>query len=57
MKTLKNLLIGALITLPVMALNAGTVADSVKGTEMRPTPSIVECCYVNIGGRWYCMPC
>lgn len=56
MKTLKNLLIGALLTLPVMALNAGTIADAEKGIEMRP-PSVVQCCQVLINGRWYCMPC
>jgi hypothetical protein len=56
MKTLKNLLIGALLTLPVMTLNAGAIAEAAKGTEMRPL-SVANCCSVMIGGRWYCMPC
>lgn len=55
MKTLKNLLIGALITLPVMTLNAATI-DTAKGQEMRPL-SVAGCCGVMIGGRWYCIPC
>jgi hypothetical protein len=56
MKMLKNLLIGALITLPVMALNAGSIAGGGKGIEMRP-PSVVQCCQVLINGRWFCIPC
>jgi hypothetical protein len=56
MKTLKNLLIGALISLPVVALNAGSIADAGKGIEMRP-PSVVQCCPVLINGRWFCIPC
>jgi hypothetical protein len=56
MKTLKNLLVAALITLPVVTLNAGTIADVVKGTEMRPL-SVANCCNILIGGKWYCLPC
>ncbi len=56
MKTLKNLLIGALIALPVMTLNAGTIADAAKEVEMRPL-SVANCCSVMINGRWYCLPC
>ena len=57
MKKLRNLLVGALLTLPVMTLNAGTIADFVGGAEMRPTPSVADCCYVFSVGRWWCVPC
>ena len=57
MKTLKNLLIGALITLPAIALNASTIADAAKGVEMRPTRPVAGYCDILIGGRWYCIPC
>jgi hypothetical protein len=57
MKTLKNLLLGALLTLPVMTLNAGSIVDAAKGTEVRPVRSVANCCYVQIGTRWYCVPC
>lgn len=57
MKTLKNLLIGALITLPVMALNASTIVDVAQGVEVRPTRQVVDCCQTLINGKWYCLPC
>jgi hypothetical protein len=56
MKTLKNVLLGALMTLPVMTLNAGTI-DAAKESEMRPTRPVAGCCYTMIMGRWYCIPC
>jgi hypothetical protein len=57
MKKLRNLLAAALLTLPVVALNASTVADAAKGAELNPTRPVAGCCYVLFMGRWYCMPC
>jgi hypothetical protein len=56
MNKLRNLLVAALLTLPVVGLNASALDSGVEGTELRPVQQY-GCCYVLIMGRWYCIPC
>ena len=57
MKKLRNVLAAALLTIPVLALNASTLADYTDEVVVRPTPSVTACCWVYFMGRWMCIPC
>ena len=57
MKKLRNVVAAALLTIPVLALNANTLAERVDGVEMRPTHGVTACCWVYMAGRYWCMPC
>lgn len=57
MKKLRNVLAAALLTIPVLALNAATLSDSTHGVVVQPTPSVTACCYVFYMGRYWCIPC
>jgi hypothetical protein len=54
---LPSLVAIALLILPTVTLNAGTL----PGAETRPDVSapqpVTTMCWVNIGGRWYYIPC
>jgi hypothetical protein len=57
MKKLRNVLVAALLTVPVLALNASTLPDAATGPQLNPTRTVTACCYVYFMGRWYCIPC
>lgn len=56
MNKLRTILAAALLTMPVIALNASTVADEPTGIEVNSPPQ-QSCCWAIIMGRWYCVPC
>ena len=57
MNKLRTILAAALLTMPVIALNASTVADEPTGIELSPVKQQSGCCWAIIMGRWYCIPC
>jgi hypothetical protein len=57
MNKLRTILAAALLTMPVVALNASTVVDVPTGAQLSPTQPVASCCWMLIGGRWYCVPC
>ncbi len=56
MNKLRTILAAALMTMPVIALNASTVADESTGVTLE-TKQQAGCCWMLIMGRWYCVPC
>lgn len=56
--TLKALLAAALITAPVLTLDAAQVPAKPGTVESEMTGNAAQgCCYVYIMGRWWCVPC
>ncbi len=54
MKKLRTLLAAAFITLPVLATDAAVTTPE-RPQIAQQTP--VNCCWVMILGRWWCIPC
>jgi hypothetical protein len=56
---LKALLAAALITVPVLALDAAQAPapSDPSQAQMSGTRTLRDCCYVYFMGRWYCIPC
>ena len=57
MKRLLTVLAAALLTIPVLTLNASSLADSTKGSEIQSTHSVTNTCFVYYMGRWWAYPC
>ena len=59
MNKLRTILAAALLTLPVVALNASTAVDESAGIEIGQKPPQQQggCCWMLLMGRWYCVPC
>jgi hypothetical protein len=57
MKKLRNVLAAALLTIPVLALDASALPATATGSELNPTRSVAATCYVYFMGRWYSYPC
>jgi hypothetical protein len=56
MNKLRTILAAALLALPILTLNASTVADE-PAMEIGQTQQQGGCCWMLIMGRWYCYPC
>jgi hypothetical protein len=57
MNKLRTLLAAALLTMPVIALNASTAVDVPTGIEVDSPQQQAGCCWILIMGRWYCYYC
>jgi hypothetical protein len=57
MNKLRTILAAALLTVPVIALNASTVPDEPTQMEIGQTQQQAGCCWILIMGRWYCYYC
>ena len=57
MKKLRTVLAAALLTFPVLTLNASSLADSAKGSEIKSTRSVTGTCWVYYMGRWWTYSC
>jgi hypothetical protein len=57
MNKLRTILAAALLTMPVIALNASAVVEEPTGIELNQLQQQSGCCWMLIGGRWYCVPC
>jgi hypothetical protein len=57
MNKLRTILAAALLSMPVIALNASTAVDEPTAIELRPLQQQGGCCWALIVGRWYCVPC
>jgi hypothetical protein len=56
MKKLRTVLAGILLTLPLFALNASSVAIEGEGLEIQQ-PSVTGWCLVFFAGYWWVVPC
>ena len=56
MNKLRTILAAALLTMPVIALNASTAAEEPTGIQVSSPPQ-QSCCWILIMGRWYCYYC
>jgi hypothetical protein len=56
MKKLRTLLAAALITLPVLALDAAVTVEPTK-PQVSSTQALDSCCWILLFGRWWCIPC
>lgn len=57
MKTLRNFLAVAVLSLPLVTLNAGALIADAQPADVASTPSLTEWCYVYMNGQWYQVPC
>ena len=57
MRKLRTVLAAALLTFPVLALNASSLGDAASGAGIKPTHSVTNTCYIYWLGRWYAYPC
>ena len=59
MKKLRNVLMGALFALPLLALDANASVISSENVEIGTSvaPSLTGTCLVFMNGRWYLLPC
>ena len=57
MKKLRTVLAAALLTIPVLTLNAGSLTADVQADGIKPTHSVTGTCYVYFAGRWWVYPC
>jgi len=56
-KKLRNVIAAALLLLPVLALNAGTLSTAKAPAGLNPTQPVAGWCYIYQGGRWWMIPC
>ena len=57
MKRLLTVLAAALLTIPVLSLNATSLVDSDKGSAINATHGVTGTCFVYYMGRWWLIPC
>jgi hypothetical protein len=57
MKKLRTVLAAALLTFPVLTLNASSLGDSPQVSDIKPTHSVTNTCYTYFMGRWWAYPC
>lgn len=57
MKKLRNVLIGALLVLPVLLLDASASAKENVAVGLSSTTSLTGTCWFFMNGRWYLLPC
>jgi hypothetical protein len=57
MKKLRNLLVVAILSLPLVAANAGTLIADAAPVDLDPTQSVHDWCYYYWGGHWWMVPC
>ncbi len=60
MTKLRTLLAAALITIPVLTLDAAQLPATQPGSQAQLAPSsqsVDSCCWVFFLGRWWCFPC
>jgi hypothetical protein len=57
MKKLQKVLIAALLTIPVLTLNASSLSDDANSAQLSPTHSVTGWCYIYMAGRWWQIPC
>jgi hypothetical protein len=57
MKKLRTVLAAALLTLPVLTLNASSLASDAQQSTIKPTHTVTGTCYVYFAGRWWAIPC
>ena len=57
MKKVLTVLAAALLTIPVLSLNASSLVDSDKASEINATHSVTGTCWVYFAGRWWVYPC
>jgi hypothetical protein len=54
---LKSTLFVVAMALPMLAVNAGQLADRSDSVEVTGTPTAGTCCWVYVMGRYWCIPC
>jgi len=57
MRKLRQVIAAVLLVVPVMTLNAGSLAAVSKAPELQPTQTLAGTCYIYFGGRWIAFPC
>jgi hypothetical protein len=57
MRKLRTVLAAALLTIPVMTLNASASSADASTYGVSSTQSLTGTCWVYMGGRWWAFPC
>ena len=57
MRKLRTFLAAALLTIPVMTLNASSLSADAPGYGLSSAQSLTGTCWIYMGGRWWAYPC
>jgi hypothetical protein len=57
MKTLRVVVAGMLLTLPLLSLNASPSVEVGEAAKLEQTHKLTGTCYVYWNGNWYPYPC
>lgn len=57
MRKLRTFLAAALLTIPMLTLNASGLTADVEVGGLESTQGLTGTCYYYMGGRWWAFPC